>query len=49
MSLCRLLAHIWFKYSCYKCCEIIVSNNIDMKDLGEIDVILGIKITITEK
>jgi hypothetical protein len=49
MSLCRQLSHIWFKYSCFKCHEIIVSNNIDMKNLGETDAIIGIKITRIEK
>lgn len=50
MSLCRQLAHICFKLSCYvNTMKSLLSNNIDMKDLREVDVILVIKITILEK
>lgn len=50
MSLCSWLDHIWFKLLCFKLCEIIVSNDIDMKYLGKANVILDIKIaTRSEK
>jgi len=49
MSIYRWLAHIWFKDSYCKLCEIIVYHNIDKKGLDKVEAIIGFNITRSEK